>query len=283
MVIDPSRVTAILEEAGRTEVLPRFQALAEEDVRRKASGELVTVADEAAEAFIAKRLTDLLPGSQIVGEESVAADPRRMDLLKGRDFVWVIDPIDGTGNFAAGRPLFAVMVALVRDNDILGGWIHDPVSGETVHALKGEGCYSGSQRLSMRRNVPFQDLQGTLHAGRFSSPSMFEHINARRGLLRTQDTLSSAGQEYLRMAKGDSDFSLFTKLMPWDHVPGAILLREAGGLARTLDGQNYRPLGIYGPALLLAPDQAAWQALFDCLFDGVALEKLESWQGNDLS
>src|SRR6185437_792815 len=96
------------------EVMPRFEKLESGDISEKGPGDLVTVADIAAEHRLTPALRGLLPGSLVVGEEAVAADPAVLALLDGDDYVWVVDPIDGTANFAAGIPLFAVMVALIR-------------------------------------------------------------------------------------------------------------------------------------------------------------------------
>src|SRR5215831_11049818 len=129
---DPARVTALIEETAALEILPRFQKLAAGEIREKSPGDYVTVADEAAEAHLSPRLTALLPGSLVLGEEAAA-----------------VDPIDGTGNFAAGRPGFAVMVALIRSDAVVAGWIHDPIGGRTAVAAAGEGAWIGECRLKV--------------------------------------------------------------------------------------------------------------------------------------
>src|SRR5262245_63225070 len=95
--------------------MPRFGKLEPGDVSSKAPGEPVTVADREAESALAAGLTALRPGSVVVGEEAVSADPSLLGRLRQPGEVWVIDPIDGTANFAAGREPFALMVALLRD------------------------------------------------------------------------------------------------------------------------------------------------------------------------
>src|SRR4051794_10278381 len=105
---------ALMAGAAGRAILPRFCALAQHEIEGKSPGELVTVADREAEALLAAGLAPLLPGSRVIGEEACSADPRLIDAL-GEGIVWLVDPLDGTGNFAAGRPEFAVMVALLRD------------------------------------------------------------------------------------------------------------------------------------------------------------------------
>src|SRR5262249_9551648 len=118
--------------------MPRFRRLAAGDVREKAPGDLVTVADDAVEARLAPLLTSLVPGSTIVGEEATASDVNLLNRLHADDPVWTIDPIDGTGNFAGGIPAFAVMVAFVFKGEISAAWIHDPVNARTAVAAVGE-------------------------------------------------------------------------------------------------------------------------------------------------
>src|SRR5215470_17897885 len=109
--------------------MPRYAKLAAGEVREKGPGDLVTVADEAVERRLAPELGQMLPGSVVLGEEAAAADPSRIELLDGTDPVWVIDPIDGTANFAEARGDFGVMVALVRHGEVLSSWIYDPRHG----------------------------------------------------------------------------------------------------------------------------------------------------------
>ena len=266
MLPDPDSVTKVLAEAAAAEVLPRFRALQNHEVRRKETGELVTVADVAAEQHISRRLLELLPGSLVVGEEAVAETPRIMEVLGGDEPVWLIDPIDGTGNFAGGVACFAVMAALVRGSRTLAAWIHDPNEERTAVAVAGEGAWLNGTRLRAAPGGPIESFKGTLHSGMFSSPEMTRHIQARRHLVQTLKTLRCAGQEYLRLAQGETHFSLFTKMMPWDHAPGVLIHGEAGGTGLTLDGAAYDAARRPSPALLLAPDDASWRALHETLF-----------------
>ena len=279
MLVDPDAVTRLLREVAVQEILPRFQSLARHEVREKKGGELVTVADVAAERFLERRLRALLPGSEVVGEEAVAETPAVLDLLAGGGPVWLVDPIDGTGNFARGRPCFAVMVALVRASELLAAWIHDPVSDRTAVADSGGGAWMSGRRLRAAPGVPpgvppgadIDAMRGTLHAGSFATPEMARHIQKRRHRVQTVPTLRCAGAEYLRLAAGETHFSLFTKMMPWDHAPGVLIHREAGGHGRTLDDSPYDPARRDARGLLLAPDPEAWQALHTTLFAGGAI------------
>jgi len=261
MIPDIARVTALLEEVAAEEIMPRFRALADEEVRRKKGGELVTVADEAAEERLERALRDLLPGSAALGEEAAASDPELFRHLGEEAPVWIIDPVDGTGNFAAGRPVFVVMVALVQDGETRVAWIHDPLAASTAVAEQGSGAWRGGVRLSVAVPAGREAWRGTLHVGQFGGEELRRRVEVLRPKLGAVRSLRCAGQEYLRMAAGETHYSLFTKLMPWDHAPGTLLVREAGGVARLLDGREYQPTIVRGPPLLAASDQGTWDDL----------------------
>lgn len=268
MLPDADRVARLIEEAAATEIMPRFRRLPADGIREKAPGDIVTIADEAVETWLAPRLTSLLPGSIVLGEEAAAADASLLNRLFDDQPVWIIDPIDGTTNFAEGRPAFAVMAALVHRGDIVAGWIHDPNAGRTATAAAGEGAWLGDRRL--RVSAAPDDataMSGVLLAGYFGSKELGRHIDSRRSRVRTLRTLRSAGLEYLRLVTGDMHFSLFTKLMPWDHAPGVILHRESGGHAAYLEGGSYTPAAVQRSGLLLTPDDDSWRRLHRILLD----------------
>ena len=130
MSVDIVRISRLLEEIAAEEVMPRFRALSDRDITRKAGGEIVTTADYAVEERLAAALAGLLPGARVVGEEATHREPALLELLDQPEPVWVIDPVDGTANFAQGKPAFAVMLALVRDRQTCAAWIHDPVGDD---------------------------------------------------------------------------------------------------------------------------------------------------------
>lgn len=262
---DLDRVTGLLVNVGQEVVVPGFRSLSRDDIHHKDGGEVVTVVDRAVEQRLGGELMGLLPGSRVIGEEAVAADPRVMEHLEHDGWVWIIDPIDGTANFAGGVPVFAVMVALLQAGRTVASWIHDPNGKRTAVAEAGGGAYLDGDKLRVAAPGTAGDMTGTLHASRFATAEMAAHIKDRRQTLNTVKSLRCAGAEYMRLSDGSLHFSLFTKLMPWDHAPGVLLHGEAGGVGRTLDGRDYVP-GRPGKGLLLAPDADSWQALHDSLF-----------------
>lgn len=259
------RVSAVIEEIAATEVLPRFQALAAHEVQEKAAGELVTVVDVAVENALDARLRDLLPGSLVVGEEAVHEDASLMRQLAADSPVWIIDPIDGTRNFAHGRPTFAIMVALVQHGESEAAWILEPVSGRFGVAERGSGAWMGGRRLRVATpDIPAR-MTGTLHASSYAPRELARRVDKRRNRVSAVKSLRCAGAEYLRLAAGEIHFSLFTRLMPWDHVPGTLLHSEAGGINLCFDGTPYTAARYRDLGLLMAPDRGSWRALREAL------------------
>lgn len=262
---DVERVSEILREVAAEEILPRFQRLSASEVREKGPGDLVTVADEASERQLSRRLADLLPGSVVVGEEEAAGDDGVLARIGGDEWVWIIDPVDGTANFAAGRPTFGVMVALARDGETRAGWIYDPCGGRMGIAVKGDGAWLDGERLHCAAPAPLAAMTGALSMRFFEKP-LRQHLEERaRGLARAF-TLGCAAHEYLSLASGDIHFAVYRKIMPWDHAAGALMHEEAGGYHTKLDGGRYGPTEWSG-GLMLAPDRTSWIALRDYLFD----------------
>jgi fructose-1,6-bisphosphatase/inositol monophosphatase family enzyme len=257
MLPDADKVGRIIAEIAAAEIMPYFEKLGHGDVTEKGPGDLVTVADVAAEKQLSAALAALLPGSLVVGEEGVAADSSVLDVLAGETPVWLIDPIDGTANFAGGIPLFAVMVALVRDGKAMMGWIHDPVSRRTATAASGEGAWLDGTRLTVAATT------GSPGA-RLGNRRLARLTAGKTDLVETVFNYRCAGHEYIALASGAAQFAYYNRLFPWDHAPGELLHREAGGIAARLDGTPYVPRGVE-TGLLLAHDEATWTALRDAL------------------
>jgi fructose-1,6-bisphosphatase/inositol monophosphatase family enzyme len=258
-LINVAQVSALIEEAAATEIVPRFGKLAVGDIREKGPNDLVTVADLAMERRLTPALADLLPGSTVVGEEAVSDDAQIQDRLNDDAPVWLIDPVDGTTNFAEGRPMIAVIVALVQRGRTIAGWIHDPLAGTTATAEQGAGAWWRGERLRVAMPTDLPAMTGPVNF-KYFPPTLREQLKARRERVGAVRPLFCAGQEYLRLASGQIQFALFWRIKPWDHAAGVLLHGEAGGYAARLDGTPYRPTDREG-GLLLAPDLASWCAL----------------------
>jgi fructose-1,6-bisphosphatase/inositol monophosphatase family enzyme len=257
MLPDSDKVARLLAEVAAEEIMPYFAKLKREDIREKKPGDLVTIADVATERRLTPLLLDLLPGSHVVGEEAVAADPGVLGALSGSAPVWLVDPIDGTANFASGKPIFAIMVALVRNGETAMSWIHDPVARRTASAASGEGAWRDGERLKVAASAGSPPR-------RLGNRRLMRRLGERASLLDEAFEYRCAGYEYTLLASGGAQFALYNRLHPWDHAPGHLLHREAGGYSARLDGTPYTPRDAT-PGLLLAPDEASWTMLREAL------------------
>ena len=261
------RLGEILKEASAIELMPRFRKLASDDIVAKPSKEdptdLVTVADRAAEAFLAERLRDLLPGSLVVGEEAVASDQRLLLQLDGRAPVWLVDPLDGTRYFAAGEPPFGPMVALVERGEILAAAIHLPLADELFLAERKLGTYfNGVQVVAPGDDTP--SPRGALFS-KFMPQDLSQQLTARQAAHRREDAPPCAAHVYTRLSRGLSDYAVYYRLLPWDHAPGALILRESGGVSRHPTGHDYGVSARREP-LLLARSESVWRRVSSDLF-----------------
>lgn len=250
-----------MREVAAEVVLPRFQRLSTEEIHEKGPGDLVTVADREAELLLTPRLADLLPGSVVVGEEAVSADPSLMSHITGESPVWVVDPVDGTANFAAGREPFAMMVALIREGRTVASWILDPVGGTMATAELGGGAYlGGSQVVLDRRPRRAADLRGPAFT-KYIPAEVREQIAGGAGAIgEVLRGHNCAGYEYPAIARDEQQFALFWRMLPWDHAPGTLLIEEAGGVAWHLDGTPYDPTKPrFG--VLVAQSQEIWHTV----------------------
>jgi fructose-1,6-bisphosphatase/inositol monophosphatase family enzyme len=260
-------VAALLREAATSAVLPAFRHLGAGEVFEKSPGEVVTVADRRAEELLTAGLLELLPGSVVVGEEAVAADDAILDRLKGEAPVWLVDPVDGTANFAAGREPFAMMIALVRAGRTAGAWVYEPMGDTLAYAETGAGAYVDGVRVDPRDGSPLV-LRGAVPGKYFPKP-MRDRIRARAAVPGVEIVPSQhcAGREYRDLLDGNREFVMFWRTLPWDHAPGTLLVREIGGVVRRLDGTPYGP-DEDGHGLLAAVSESAWEAVHAALLGG---------------
>ncbi len=263
-------LSQILTEVAASEIVPRFRRLSEGAIRCKSGPlDLVTEADEIAEVAIAERLARAFPGAVLIGEEAASRDRDVIRRLQGAPLAIVVDPIDGTANFAAGVPLFGSMAAIVVEGEVVAAAIHDPLGGDTAIAARGEGSEilfrdGGTQTLRVAPAVPFAEMTGKA-APRHFRPEWRERLSHRLlGAMASWD-YRCAAHEYRMAAGGHCHFLLFNHLMPWDHLPGYLLHKEAGGYAARLDGSLYRPTHLDG-GLLCAPDRDSWDEVRGVLF-----------------
>ena len=243
-------VLTLLQDVAEEVVNPRFRSLASHDISEKNPGDLVTVADHESEVRITDALVSAYPGALVLGEEATAADPALLDAFAAADHAFTVDPVDGTKNFVRGSPDHAVMVAELRDGEVVRSWIWQPQHERAFVAERGAGAWGDGHRLT--RPPLGEELRGI--TGRRG------WVGRALGTVKALDlTWVCCGVDYPKLVEGEADFALYRRGKPWDHAPGSLLLSEAGGFVGTFDGSPYRPQ--LGPpdGLIAAADRPTYE------------------------
>ena len=242
------RVNKIIEDVVSTIIMPSFRALRPEDIHAKDTpgdpADVVTIVDQTAERYLIAALKDVVSGAAFIGEEAVCEDAALLDALSRSAPVWLIDPIDGTKNFAQGQPDFGVMLALVERGRTRASWMTVPAAqpaGYSVIAEAGGGTSVNATGVHCARGVP-STPRGTIHSRMMPADTARRVIDTLAGRYEPHASSGSAATEYSAIIRGEKDFVIYYRLLPWDHAPGALAITEAGGGAIHLNGAPYSPL-----------------------------------------
>jgi fructose-1,6-bisphosphatase/inositol monophosphatase family enzyme len=262
---DLDRLSAILAEAAETEIMPRFRRLEDGGIREKTGAlDLVTDADEQGEWRIRDLCAKAFPQALFVGEESVARDAALLERIKDANLAIIVDPIDGTSNFAWGMPLFGVMAAVVSRGETVAGLILDPVGRDWHKALRGQGAWAESvngrtRDLRVAKPDKLSEMTGLSSWYLMPEPQRSRTV---ANLAKTKACFNyrCAAYEYRLIAEGLVHFSLHYKLMPWDHAAGVLIHAEAGGYSALLDGSPYAASRHEG-GIISAPDRATYDLI----------------------
>ncbi|MFU8835078.1 inositol monophosphatase family protein [Roseovarius autotrophicus] len=255
----------LVRRAARAEILPRFRTISRAEADTKSGPhDLVTEADHAAEAMIARGLQRLFPHALIIGEEAVAAKPELRDKVSDAELAIIIDPVDGTWNFVHGLPLFGVIIAVTRFGRPVLGLLYDPIADdwiladETARARLAPAL--GAERpIFTAATKALAEMQGYAHVSLMPKAQQ-ERLAPLAPALARLTALRCSCHEYRLLAQGAVDFVLSGQLNPWDHAAGVLICRQAGGVARMLDGREYDTSVTEG-ILLAAANDTAWQRL----------------------
>lgn len=236
----------LIQQVSAEIVDPRFRKLASGDIDQKRPGDFVTVADREAEAALTEEIQRRVPGCLVVGEEATFLQPDIVDRLAGEGTVYLIDPVDGTRNFVNGSPDHAVMVAEVIGGETTRSWIWQPQHGHSYVAEHGAGVQGDGVQLAPRTadSIPQQPRGVTSKRSRLG-------FTAEGSLAPVESSAWCVGMDYPRIATGELDYLVYKSVKPWDHVPGALLVRELGGAVVHFSRDRYRPTSTT-PGLVVA-------------------------------
>ncbi len=222
----------IIKESAQQHIMSRFTRVGFD---LKADGSIVTEADTAMQQAVADELQRLWPEFSLLGEE-MDSDTQQALMQSDQQGLWVLDPIDGTTNFASGVPIFSISLALIQQNQVVAGLIYDPVRDECFSAIKGQGAWLNDESLKPDvlqselaqciAQVDLKRLPGPLAMGLVA-----DHPYA------SQRNFGSGALDWCWLAAGRSQLYLHGGQNLWDYAAGQLILAEAGGCSETFEGE----------------------------------------------
>ena len=222
----------IAREAG---IFLKNKLYSEHTIDYKGEINLVTEADKISEKMITSKITTLFPDHDILAEESTTID-------RGSDFRWIIDPLDGTTNYAHGYPYFCVSIALERLNTMIVGIVYDPMLDEMFVAEKGKGAFVNEREIHVsntREVIKSLLATGFPYDIREDSHNNLNYFNKMILQAQAIRRAGSAALDLAYVAAGRFDGFWELKLNPWDIAAGWLLVKEAGGIVTDMGGKNY--------------------------------------------
>jgi myo-inositol-1(or 4)-monophosphatase len=202
-------------------------------VSRKGPSDFVTAADKRAEEVIFAELSRVRPGYGFLMEER--------GVIEGSDRThrWIVDPLDGTLNFLHGMPHFAISIGLERDGDLVAGVVYDLSRNEIFAAERGRGAFLNDRRIRVAARTRMDEAviaTGIPYHGKTGHDVFAREIAAMSDKVAGVRRFGSAALDLAWVAAGRFDAFWERGLQPWDIAAGIVLVREAGGFVRGLDG-----------------------------------------------
>ncbi|HMR48599.1 MAG TPA: inositol monophosphatase [Arachnia sp.] len=247
--MESEQILELLKQTAAEVITPRFRALAEGDIDQKSPGDYVTVADREAEAHLTRLLHQVYPAAVVVGEETAFLDPAILKRVPNAEHAFVIDPIDGTGNFVRGKDEHGVILAELRAGVTTRGWIWQPQTGRAYVVERGAGVRMNGEKIVRQRH-------DRLPLGASSKKKLLG-FTADGRLSPVVRSSFAACFDYPMLLSGELDFMYYQSSYPWDHLAGGLMVTEQGGVCRTMDGVAYSVLSP-NKGLLVAVDALSW-------------------------
>lgn len=252
-----SQLADCMRDSLRDEVLSRFMQV---DYCIKKDGSLLTEADLACNQRIQEQLAQWHPHIDFLSEEMPHAEQQAK--LENTEWLWVLDPLDGTGNFASGFPLFCGSLALVHQGQVIQGITYDPVRDEMFTAEKGKGAFLNGKRLQCSSSG--FDLSGATALVDFKRlPTSLRTALSNQTPYRSQRNLGTCALEWAWIAANRAQLYVHGGMKLWDLAAGSLLVEEAGGCAATLQGEPAFGIHRDTHSAMVASDQKIfeqWQA-----------------------
>jgi myo-inositol-1(or 4)-monophosphatase len=227
---------------------------------------VATEADILSEKYVMEKINKFYPDHKILSEEDAFARELKLEGPKDDEYLWLIDPLDGTNNFYNRVPFFGVSLALNRGNTTLIGVVYNPVNCELFYAVKGEGAFmvrligSKEVRIQLKKQKKKKSFKEALLSANLTSKRIEKDLLKEFPEVRAMRRFGSAALEMSYVAAGMLDAYWEHRLQPWDMGAAGLICLEAGVKISSIDGSDYNPFNssvlcsgddLYGPLLTI--------------------------------
>lgn len=255
-----SRIKTIVAQCAGEEIMPRFERVA---AAVKRDGSIITEADLAMQNKVKLALQALWPEIGFVGEE-MSAEEQQQQFTQSAHGVWILDPLDGTSNFAAAIPFFSVSIALVKNAEVLLGLVYDPVRQEMFSAVKDKGAWLNNELLTVKpAALPLNKSIGVVDFKRLHKD--LAGRLAQNPPYASQRSFGSVALDWCWLAADRGHVYLHGKQKLWDYAAGWLILNEAGGYSCTLEGEAVFTGHLQSRSAVAAMDKALFDEWCQCL------------------
>ena len=237
-MINPDDLREILFNISKNTILPSFGNLKKNQISYKQGKDIVTDIDISVEKELNNILPKLIQKSNFIGEESYAKNKKILNYYLSEEYCWTVDPIDGTSNFAKSKNRFAVMVALTKRKEIIQSFIYKPLDEDFMHS-DYLGTYLNNKKIKLNKNIKIEKAIGSIST-KYWDKLKKEKLFSIKDKFLNINSYGSIGCEYFDIALGNRDFTLLSRLYPWDHIPGVFIVRQAGGHDCHFDKKEYK-------------------------------------------
>jgi fructose-1,6-bisphosphatase/inositol monophosphatase family enzyme len=270
-------IEEILKECTESCILPYFKNLTENQIETKTSDEdFVTIADRESETYLTDVFTKMTPGCVVLGEEAYAENHDVMKRAAQADNVWIVDPVDGTGNFKDGKDEFCLLLAHVNRGVLDGAWIYAPKLNKFVAWSVGEAVTINGKAVSLDKKEKLLDQMVIGDHIAYGYPDDRKQLVENRQFFhQPRVSLGSFGIETVWMLENRIDALSFARCNPWDIAPCAAMISALGGKALKIDGSAMEKNTLFSRdgAFLACRSPDQWTEIRDAMTKDVEWRK----------
>lgn len=270
------QIRSILATATEKHILPYFRNLTEDQIDTKSGDyDFVTIADRETEKYLTGILQDFIPGSMVLGEEAYAEDEKIIERCADMDDVWIVDPVDGTGNFKKGDEKFCTLLAHVHKGVLVGAWIYAHFLGKFVAWKRGDPVTINGQTVALdKTEKPLDQMIIGDHVS-YGQKQDSEKLHENRRFFARRESVYSFGIETLYMIENKIDWLSFSWCNPWDIAPCAAMIPALGGAALKVDGSAMTGRNLFDRkgAFLAVRTPGQWTDIRDAMLHEIDWKK----------